>query len=232
MPKLQLIYFNLRALCEAPRMMMDRAGIKYSYEMAWDYYKKPWSEVKQDIIFHRLPLLVVDNQIEIWQSNAISRYVAKITDNIPDNMEMAAYADAIYESAHDLFFPLNPTMNVLVGENHLNHKKNLIDNILPKACNNFEKLLHKYEGNFFLGDQVFYCDFNVYHHLSLALLLKSTILDNYPRLKQFIINFEGLAGIKKFLVTMAELVGIGTWPKVIIDGKEFTSGTNPSYKYL
>ena len=52
MPKLQLIYFNLRALCEAPRMMMDRAGIKYSYEMAWDYYKKPWSEVKKDIIFH------------------------------------------------------------------------------------------------------------------------------------------------------------------------------------
>ena len=200
--------------------------------MAWDYYKKPWSEVKQDIIFHRLPLLVVDNQIEIWQSNAISRYVAKITDNIPDNMEMAAYADAIYESAHDLFFPLNPTVNVLVGENHLNHKKKLINEILPKACNNFEKLLHKYEGNFFLGDQVFYCDFNVYHHLSLALLLENTILDNYPRLKQFIINFEALEGIKKYLDTRAELVGIGTWPKVIINGKEYTSGTNPSYKYL
>ena len=45
-PKLQLIYFNLRALCEAPRMMMHRAGLEYSYEMAWDYYQKPWSEVK------------------------------------------------------------------------------------------------------------------------------------------------------------------------------------------
>ena len=41
MPKLQLIYFNLRALCEAPRMMMHRAGLEYSYEMAWDYYQKP-----------------------------------------------------------------------------------------------------------------------------------------------------------------------------------------------
>jgi glutathione S-transferase len=143
MPKLQLIYFNLRALCEAPRMMMHRAGVEYSYEMAWDYYKKPWSEVKQDIIFQRLPLLVVDNQIEIWQSNAISRYIAKITDNIPDNKEMAAYADSIFESAHDLFFPLNPTINVFVGENHLNHKKNLIDDILPKAFNNFEKATSK-----------------------------------------------------------------------------------------
>ena len=45
MPKLQLIYFNLKALLEAPRMMMHRADVEYSNEMAWDYYKKPWSEV-------------------------------------------------------------------------------------------------------------------------------------------------------------------------------------------
>ena len=67
-----------------------------------------------------------------------------------------------------------------------------------------------YEGIFFLGDKIFYCDFNVYHHLSLAVLLENTILDNYPKLKQFMINFEALEGIKKYLDTRAELVGIGT----------------------
>ena len=96
----------------------------------------------------------------------------------------------------------------------------------------FDDSLQKDEGNFFLGDQVFYCDFNVYHHLSLALLLEKTILDNYPKLKKFIIDFEGLEGIKSYLDSRAELNGIGTWPKFIIDGKEYTSGTNPSYKYL
>ena len=84
---------------------------------------------------------------------------------------MAAYADSIFESAHDLFFPLNPTINVFVGENHLNHKKNLIDDILPKAFNNFEKLLQRHEGNFFLGDQVVYCNLNDYHPHSISLLL-------------------------------------------------------------
>ena len=87
---------------------------------------------------------------------------------------MAAYADSIFESAHDLFFHLNPTINVFVGESHLNRKKNLIDDILPKAFDNFEKLLQRYEGNFFWSDQVFYCGFNVYHHLSLSLLLEKT----------------------------------------------------------
>ena len=75
MSKLQLIYFNLRALCEAPRMMLHTAGIEYSYEMAWDYFKKPWGDVKKEVIFHKLPLLVIDEKIEIWQSNTISRYI-------------------------------------------------------------------------------------------------------------------------------------------------------------
>ena len=156
MSKLQLIYFNLRALCEAPRMMLHTAGIEYSYEMAWDYFKKPWGDVKKEVIFHKLPLLIIDEKIEIWQSNTISRYIAKLTNNIPNNEEMVAYADSIFESAHDLFFPLNPTINVWVGEMHLKNKKNLLDEILPKAFTNFEKLLSKYEGNFFLGERFYF----------------------------------------------------------------------------
>ena len=231
MSKLQLIYFNLRALCEAPRMMLHTAGIEYSYEMAWDYFKKPWGDVKKEVIFHKLPLLVIDEKIEIWQSNTISRYIAKLTNNIPNNEEMVAYADSIFESAHDLFFPLNPTINVWVGEMHLKNKKNLLDEILPKAFTNFEKLLSKYEGNFFLGERAFYCDFNVYHHVSLALLLDEKILDNFPNLKKFMSDFEKIQGIFDYLESRPKLIGIGTWPKVVIDGIEYTSGTNPDYKY-
>ena len=231
MSKLQLIYFNLRALCEAPRMMLHTAGIEYSYEMAWDYFKKPWVDVKKEVIFHKLPLLVIDEKIEIWQSNTISRYIAKLTNNIPNNEEMVAYADSIFESAHDLFFPLNPTINVWVGEMHLKNKKNLLDEILPKAFTNFEKLLSKYEGNFFLGERAFYCDFNVYHHVSLALLLDDKILDNFPKLKKFMSDFEKIQGILEYLGSRPKLIGIGTWPKVVIDGIEYTSGTNPDYKY-
>ena len=231
MSKLQLIYFNLRALCEAPRMMLHTADFEYSYEMAWDYFKKPWGDVKKEVIFHKLPLLVIDEKIEIWQSNTISRYIAKLTNNIPNNEEMVAYADSIFESAHDLFFPLNPTINVWVGEMHLKNKKNLLDEILPKAFTNFEKLLSKYEGNFFLGERAFYCDFNVYHHVSLALLLDDKILDNFPKLKKFMSDFEKIQGIFDYLESRPKLIGIGTWPKVVIDGIEYTSGTNPDYKY-
>lgn len=231
MKKLQLIYFNLRALCEAPRMMLHQSNISYSYEMAWNYFKKPWREVKQDIIFHRLPLLIVDEEIEIWQSNAISRYIAKLTNNIPKDDVMAAYADSIFESAHDLFFPLNPTINIFTGDNHINNKKKLIEDILPRAFINFNKLIDKFEGNFFLGERAYYCDYNVFHHLSLALLIDENILNNYPKLNKFMIDFASQNGIKKYLDSRPQLVGIGIQPKVIIDEKQYATGTNPDYDY-
>ena len=34
--KLELIYFNLRALAESPQMMMRYAEVEYRYVMAWD----------------------------------------------------------------------------------------------------------------------------------------------------------------------------------------------------
>ena len=231
MKKLQLIYFNLRALCEAPRMMLHQSNISYTYEMAWNYFKKPWREVKQEIIFHRLPLLIVDEEIEIWQSNAISRYIAKLTNNIPKDDVMAAYADSIFESAHDLFFPLNPTINIFTGDNHINNKKKLIEDILPRAFINFNKLIDKFEGNFFLGERAYYCDYNVFHHLSLALLIDENILNNYPKLNKFMIDFASQNGIKKYLDSRPQLVGIGIQPKVIIDEKQYATGTNPDYDY-
>ncbi|MDC0861214.1 glutathione S-transferase family protein [Alphaproteobacteria bacterium] len=231
MQKLQLIYFNLRALCEAPRMMLHKSKINYSYEMAWDYFRKPWKEIKKDIPFYKMPLLVVDEKVEIWQSNTISRYIAKITNNLPEDSVMAAYADSIFESAHDLFFPLNPTINVFIGDTHLTNKQKLIHEILPSAFHSFDKIYSKYDGNFFLGDKSYYCDFNVYHHFSLALLLDSKILDNFSNLKNFMTSFEKIDGIKDYLENRPQLIDIGTKPKFIIDKKEYPAGANPNYSY-
>ena len=44
-------------------------------------------------------------------------------------------------------------------------------------------------------------------------------------------DFEEIKGISEYLNSRPKLIDIGTWPKVIIDGIEYTSGTNPNYKY-
>ncbi len=114
-PKLELIYFNLRALAEPPQMMMHNAGVKYRYEMAWDYYGKPWSDAKPEVHFGQLPVLVVNDTVHIWQSGAIVRYLAKLAGFMPADPVLAAQVDAVFEQTQELFAPLNPTVNVKIG---------------------------------------------------------------------------------------------------------------------
>ena len=63
--KLELIYFKMRALAEAPRLLLNYTNIKYDDLMCWDYYNKDWFEVKKNIPFKQLPMLVVDKKHKI-----------------------------------------------------------------------------------------------------------------------------------------------------------------------
>ena len=139
-PKLELIYFNLRALAEPPQMMMHYAGVKYRYKMAWDYYGKPWPEAKPEVPFGQLPMLVVDDTVHIWQSGAIVRYLAKLAGIMPEDPVLAAQVDAVFEQTQELFDPLNPTVNVKTGEEHLKFKTMLLSSF-PGILKNFDRQL-------------------------------------------------------------------------------------------
>ena len=61
----------MRALAEAPRLLLHYTELEYDYIMSWDYYGKDWAEAKQKVPFKQLPMLVVDQKHEICQSIAI-----------------------------------------------------------------------------------------------------------------------------------------------------------------
>ena len=226
--KLDLIYFNLRALAESPQMMMNYAGVEYLYEMAWDYYGKPWSEAKLDVAFGQLPVLVVNEKFHIWQSGAIVRYLAKLTGTMPEDHLLAARVDAVFEQSQELFAPLNPTVNVKIGEEHLKFKEIFLSSF-PRILKNFARLLeHGYEGPFFFGSQPYYCDFSVYHHFSLATILQQDILNAYPSILDFMVAVKNLSGVKEYLASRPEIIDVGNDPKLIIDGIAQPTGTKPS----
>ena len=228
---LKLIYGNMRALCEAPQMMLHYADIPYEYKMVWDHYGSSWAEVKKDIIFNRLPILIINEDKYLWQSNTIIRYLSNLTKTKPSDEFQLAYCDAVFESTHEMFSPLNPTINMNFGEKYNSNKKKLLEDILPNSLNNFEKLLQNSSGNFFIGNDPFYCDFNAYHHFSMCLILDKNIFSNFPNLKKFINNFEKLNNIKNYLDGRPELVELGKSPHFLIDGKKIPTGLNPNKKY-
>ena len=138
--KLTLIYFKMRALAEPPQLLLNYANIPYEYKMSWEYFDKPWDVVKPDVPFGQLPLLVTKNGNQIAQSGSIIRYIARIANMIPSNHEIAAKADSIFETAHEMFFPLNPTINFATGSAFEEAKISILSNVQSRL-ENFERLL-------------------------------------------------------------------------------------------
>ena len=119
----------MRALAEAPRLLFHYTNIEYEDHMSWDYYDKEWSEVKPKIPFKQLPMLIVDRKHEICQSLAIMTFVENLAGiNIADPI-LNAKANAIMQSAQELFIPLNPTVNFATGEKFKKKKNNKKYNI-------------------------------------------------------------------------------------------------------
>ena len=99
-PKLQLIYFPVRARAESIRLILAYGGIECAQETVQSYFGADWADVKfrPDIPFSQLPLLVVDGRI-LAQSGAIVRYTAGLAGLIPAEPFLAAHCDSVFEAS-------------------------------------------------------------------------------------------------------------------------------------
>ena len=129
----------MRALAEAPQMLMKFADLNYEYLMSWDYFDDDWEMVKPTIPFQQLPILIVDDEHQIAQSTSIMRFLQRLAGMEPQDPVVAAKADAILESAQELFRPLNPTVNFAVGEDFESKKES--DEIFFQRIRNNETLM-------------------------------------------------------------------------------------------
>ena len=226
-PKLDLVYFKMRAFTEAIQMQLCYGNVPYTYHMAWEYFEKSWPEMKKEIGFGQLPILIVDNKTHIWQSGSIMRYTAILANTSPTNEEERAIADAIFESSQELFQPLSATINFRIGEEYEALKKTILSGFEPKMFY-FNKYLERDKsGPFFLGKNPAYCDFGTYHQLSMIRVLEPTIFDDWPAINGFLSAIENLKGVSEYLDGRPELVGINEEPKLIIKGKAVPTGMMP-----
>ena len=116
---LKLIYFKMRALAEAPQLLLKYSGLEYEYLMSWEHFDDVWQNVKPKIPFQQLPMMVSEDGTEICQSIAILQFIeSKAGLSINDPIK-AAEAMAILQSAQELFAPLNPTVNFATGEDFI-----------------------------------------------------------------------------------------------------------------
>ena len=215
----------MRALAEAPRLLFHYTNIEYEDLMSWDYYDKEWSEVKPNIPFKQLPMLVIDKKYEICQSMAIMTFIENLAGiNITDPI-LNAKANAIMQSSQELFMPLNPTVNFATGDKFIKKKDEMMPFLLSRF-EDLEKVLKENNKKFFIFDEPRACDFVTFHHLDLSKLLDLTIIKKFPRLEKFLEDIMLIDSVKSYLDKRPKLIDVSIKPKLIIDGVPHPTGVN------
>ena len=213
----------MRALAEAPRLLFHYTNIEYEDFMSWEYYDKEWLEVKPNIPFKQLPMLIIDNKHEICQSMAIMTFIENLAGiNISDPI-LNAKANAIMQSAQELFMPLNPTVNFATGEKFIKKKENMTPFLISRF-EDLENALKENDKKFFIYNEPRACDFVTFHHLDLSKLLDPFIIKKFPRLENFLDDMMSIASIKSYLDKRPKLIDVSVEPKLVIDGIAHPTG--------
>ena len=213
----------MRALAEAPRLLLHYTKLEYDDIMSWDYYGKEWSEIKSKVPFRQLPMLVVDQKDEICQSIAILTFIEKIAGMEISDPILNAKANAVMQSAQELFMPLNPTINFSVGDRFKKKREDMMPFLISRF-EDLERALKDNDEKFYINDKPHACDFAVYHHLDLSKLLDPELIKKFPRLEKFIADIESIETVKSYLNSRAELIDVGVEPKLVIDGVAHPTG--------
>ena len=221
--KLELIYFKMRALAEAPRLLLNYTDLQYDDIMSWNYYGKEWSEVKSKVPFRQLPMLVVDQKYEICQSIAILTFIEKLAGIDISDPILNAKANAVMHSAQELFMPLNPTVNFAVDDRFKKKREDMMP-FLTSRFEDLERALKDNDEKFYVDDEPHACDFAVYHHLDLSKLLDPKLISKFPRLEKFIEDIESIETVKSYLNSRPKLIDVSIEPKLVIDGVAHPTG--------
>ena len=220
---LKLVYFKMRALAEAPQLLLNYCGINYEYIMSWDHFDDEWSNVKPKLAFKQLPMMEVEDGTQICQSIAILQYIENLGGLKLSDPVKAAEATAVLQSAQELFAPLNPTVNFAVGQDFSNKRDSMRIN-LESRFSDLARYLDKHEGRYFIDDTPRAAEFACFHHLDLSRELDPEILRKFPRLIKFVKDIEDIDAVSTYLKNRPELVGVGREPKLVINGTEHPTG--------
>ena len=213
----------MRALAEAPQLLLEYSGLEYEYLMSWDHFDDVWSKVKPMIPFQQLPMMEVGDGTQICQSIAILQYIENRSGLSISDPIKAAEAMAILQSAQELFAPLNPTVNFATGDDFVT-KRDAMREGLKSRFADLARCLEKYDGKYFIDDTPRAAEFAAYHHFDLSRYLDPEILNSFPRLLQFINDIESINSISSYLENRPKLIDVGIEPKLIIDGKAQPTG--------
>ena len=173
MAKLKLSYFDFHGgRGEPARLALSMGGIPFEDDRV---PFADWERRKEETPFGGLPVLEVDGQ-SVAQSNAINRYVGKLTNLYPSDPWQAALCDEAMGAVEDIVSKIVPTM-FLPEEEKKTQRKALVDGPIPFYLTQLQQRLETHGGRYFAADRLTVADLKVFTFIR---QLKSGFLDHVP----------------------------------------------------
>lgn len=173
MPKLKLSYFDFHGgRGEPARLALTIGGIPFEDDRV---PPAEWQRRKPHTPFGALPVFERDGQV-VAQSNAINRYVGKLSDLYPSDPWQAALCDEVMEAVEDIGTKIAATL-FLPEEQKKAQREELVSGPLPFYLARLEQRLEAHGGRYFADDRLTVADLKVFVWMR---RLKSGILDHIP----------------------------------------------------
>jgi glutathione S-transferase len=173
MSNYKLTYFDFDGGRGEPvRIALHAAGVEFE-DIRWSFPE--FGENRQKLRFCAVPSLEIYGQV-FTQSNALSRYVGKLSDLYPEDPMQALYCDEVLEALEDLNHYVVQTFG-LKGEELVNARQQLMEGRLTVFIKGLSELLKRGGGRYFAANKLTIAD------LKMAGQLKQLIsgnLDHIP----------------------------------------------------
>ncbi|WP_313951604.1 glutathione S-transferase family protein [Accumulibacter sp.] len=200
MNKLKLTYFDFSGgRAEPARLAMHIGEIPFE-----DYRFAPgdFAEVRKATPLNQVPTLHV-NDVQITQSDAITRYVGKLAGLYPEDDFQALLCDEVMGVLEDINIKIGATFG-LQGDGLKDAREALVADALPRYLRWLQTQLDSHGGEFFADNRLTIADLKA---LVILRWLSSGNLDHIPgdllesvapKLKDYVNRLAKLPAIAKF----------------------------------
>jgi len=173
MSNYKVTYFDIDGGRAGPiRIALHAAGLAFE-DIRWSFPE--FGEKRQAAPFHAVPFVEINGEI-ISQSNAISRYVGKMSNLYPDDPMQALYCDEVLDALEDLNHYIVQTFG-LEGEELKKAREALMEGRLTVFIKGLDVLLARGGGNYFAGQSLSIADLKM---AAMLKMMRSGNLEHIP----------------------------------------------------
>ncbi|CAF0928779.1 unnamed protein product [Didymodactylos carnosus] len=155
-------YFDLRARGEISRLILACGGKNYK-DIRFNF--EQWPEYKPKMILGQCPVLELENGLQLPQSLAVARYLARENNLAGKNNLESAQIDAVIDTQLDTYNKFLPQFFEEDETKKKEEMEKLLSVNMPILVENLQKLRQAYSGKnskYFVGDSLTWADLFVF----------------------------------------------------------------------